>query len=780
MVARSLRTGRNRGSLRVRGRQVNRNSYTDTNRRQRLSADILLGTDPAFAGQSLQGVYSGTNPQITDELPDVVSVLEGLIVNQTFDDAEEIPRAVYETHVANPVTLNIEVALPADGVVSGIVFELGRAAGGIAVWFDSSNNLHAGVGTAADNVVLTRTSTDLESLRGSEIKITIAYRPSDSRLIMWVNDAGVDEDVRPTPGGVWADDSGGSGGVGQKFGGIASFALDQSLTTTTNQLTMFFNQLPTVFPSLAPINNQPAQNLQAPALLVTDDGFGLTWEVGTVSPTDTRTGQQVFIDGAPQAVGADDVSATIAGLDPFVSYNVFIRALYTTGAPEDSAAIDVVTQQAAAIAASSLSASAITQTSAQIDWTLAVPPTAETIVDQFLVIDGNQTAGLGAVATSSVASGLVADTAHSIVVRTSFSGGGTIDSTALAVQTLANVPAVAASSLVASAITETGFTISWTLGSPPTGAAITGQAVFLDGVPQPPPESASATSRVLTGLTAGTTYAVTVLTSFDDSSSILSSAVNVDTTSASNPWETFVAGLSAERVFTFDALVNTDEIEDTGSVGSDLEPQSGDTVQALVGSILPGAPAGSQAGNFASAGNALVDKQTGHVDFVHKTGTFAIMFTMQTAAFVSFAMQSILDNVNKTEAGSEAGFNLAFTPGAAATGQFEFVITNNGGFNTWFARFPNVFAAALTPALFIINGDGSDAKLYRDGVEIAASSSFFSTLPTEDSLLPLGIGANGGDGGNDLVDSVLDELVILDRSMTPQEIADAQTNGFPA
>jgi alpha-tubulin suppressor-like RCC1 family protein/chitodextrinase len=148
--------------------------------------------------------------------------------------------------------------------------------------------------------------------------------------------------------------------------------------------------------------------------------------------------------------------------------------------------------------------SAITATGFTMSWTASTDNVAVTAYEVFL---GGVSQGTVAT-TSKVFSGLAANTTYSVTVRARDAAGNfSAQSAARTVTTLTNdtTPPTIPTGLVASAVTASTFTVSW---SPSTdNVGVTGYEVFLGGVSQ---GTVTTTTKTFSGLQPSTVYSVTV------------------------------------------------------------------------------------------------------------------------------------------------------------------------------------------------------------------------------------------------------------------------------
>jgi chitodextrinase len=148
--------------------------------------------------------------------------------------------------------------------------------------------------------------------------------------------------------------------------------------------------------------------------------------------------------------------------------------------------------------------------------------------------------------TSTSFTGLTASTTYTVEVAAGDAAGNwSAYSTALSVTTGSSADTTAPSvptGLASSAITQTGFTFSWSAST--DNVAVTGYDVTINGGA---PIAKTTTSHAFTGLTAGTTYSVTVRAKdAAGNASAYATALSV-TTSAATPTNASIYGSSAPQ-----------------------------------------------------------------------------------------------------------------------------------------------------------------------------------------------------------------------------------------
>ena len=227
------------------------------------------------------------------------------------------------------------------------------------------------------------------------------------------------------------------------------------------------------------------------------------------------------LDPVSQAeINRNNASYTFQGnRNPFIDKPEYV-ALIWGGTSTDTTAPTVPTN---------LTASSITTTSATVSWTAS---TDNIGVTGYKVFRNGTQVGTST-STSYNLTGLTAGTTYSITAQAyDAAGNSSASSTALSLTTTNNTADTTApsipSGLTSSSITQTSATVSWTASTDNVG--VTGYKIFRNGTQV---GTSTSTSYGLTGLTAGTTYSITVQ-AYDaaGNSSASSTALSLTTTAA--------------------------------------------------------------------------------------------------------------------------------------------------------------------------------------------------------------------------------------------------------
>jgi chitodextrinase len=247
----------------------------------------------------------------------------------------------------------------------------------------------------------------------------------------------------------------------------------------------------------------PAVPTALVASLVTGSSFTLRW---TAPKDNVRTAlYEVFRDGVSLGT-TTATSRVLTGLFPETEYAMSVRAADAAGNwSAQSLPLPVTTTAdfTAPSAPGTPVASAITVTGFTLSWTASTDGVGVTLYEVF---QDNVSVGTTAARTLNL-SGLTPNTTYALKVRASDAAGNwSAPSAVRSVKTLADsaAPTVPAA-LVASAITNTSVTLTWTASTDNVG--VTAYEVFRGTVSQ---GTTDATTMVVNGLTPATAYTLRV------------------------------------------------------------------------------------------------------------------------------------------------------------------------------------------------------------------------------------------------------------------------------
>jgi chitodextrinase len=238
---------------------------------------------------------------------------------------------------------------------------------------------------------------------------------------------------------------------------------------------------------------------------ITTTSFTLSWTASTDNVG--VTGYEVFQNGLSLGTSAT-TSRSITNLTSGTPYAMTVRARDAAGNwSAQSAALNVTTAmgdtQAPSVPAN-LAASAITSTSFTLTWSASSDNVG---VTGYEIFRNGVSAGIVA-GTSNAISGLVQSTTYAMTVRARDAAGNWSSQSAPLNVTTATIDTQAPSvptNIAPSNITMTSFTLSWTASIDNVG--VTGYEVFQNGASL---GTSATTSRSITNVTPGTTYAMTV------------------------------------------------------------------------------------------------------------------------------------------------------------------------------------------------------------------------------------------------------------------------------
>ena len=281
------------------------------------------------------------------------------------------------------------------------------------------------------------------------------------------------------------------------------------------------------------------------------------------------TGYDVFQNGT-KITTVTDTTASVSGLTSATSYNFAVKAKDAAGnlSALSNTVVVLTLDVIAPTVPSGLVASSIIQTGFVVKWNKSTDNVGVSGYDVFQ--NGTKVNAAAVTDTTYTFAALTPATAYSITVKAKDAAGNTsAASTALSVTTLTppdtQAPTVP-TGLVASAITQTGFTLKWNKSS--DNVAVTGYDVFLNGT-KANSGAVTDTTYLFTGLTAATPYALTV-TAKDAAGNIsaASVALSVTTLTPDTQAPTVPAGLIASNItagsFTLKWKKSADNVGVTG------------------------------------------------------------------------------------------------------------------------------------------------------------------------------------------------------------------------
>ena len=264
---------------------------------------------------------------------------------------------------------------------------------------------------------------------------------------------------------------------------------------------------------------------------ITSTGFTLSWSASTDNVGIYR--YAVYKNSVFYSYSST-TSRNITGLSPATSYTMTVKAQDAAGNISDISTALIVTTPSTTdteipTTPTGLNATAITNTSFTLSWTAS---TDNVGVVSYEVFRGTTSCGTTA-STSLNIIGLTAATTYSMTVKAKDAAGNvSAASTALSVTTLYNPdtqPPTAPTNQASSSITQTGFTLTWTASTDNVG--VVSYEVFRGTTSC---GTTASTSFNITGLTAATTYSMTVKAK-DAAGNVSAASTVLSVTTLNNP-----------------------------------------------------------------------------------------------------------------------------------------------------------------------------------------------------------------------------------------------------
>ncbi len=235
---------------------------------------------------------------------------------------------------------------------------------------------------------------------------------------------------------------------------------------------------------------------------VTQTVISVAW--GASTDDYTLAGYGVYLDGVKQGADQAGLTASFTGLTPGTAYTVGVDAVDTAGNRSALATLGVTTlplDSTPPSVPSGLTVTGLGPYGATLSWTASTDNIGVVGYGVYLdgVKQGADQAGLSKVFT------LAPSTAYTLGVDAVDAAGNRSALATTSVTTPADVPPTAPTNLHTTSVARTTVGIAW---DPATDdVAVTGYSVYLDGVHK---ADLAGLSYTLTGLTAGTSYTVTV------------------------------------------------------------------------------------------------------------------------------------------------------------------------------------------------------------------------------------------------------------------------------
>ncbi len=196
-----------------------------------------------------------------------------------------------------------------------------------------------------------------------------------------------------------------------------------------------------------------------------------------------------------------------------------------------------------------LTATTTTSSTATLSWTAATVAGGSPVTSYAIYQNRTEVGTVSGTATSYTATGLTALTAYAFTVTAIDSSGASAPTVAVTATTKAAPVPAAPTALAATDITSTSAVLSWAAPATPAGATSSGYTIFDDGKAI---GTSTTNSFTLAGLTASTSYSLTVQADDVTGASAASAALTVTTTAATTPPPNYsnVAAWTATTVYT--------------------------------------------------------------------------------------------------------------------------------------------------------------------------------------------------------------------------------------
>jgi chitodextrinase len=282
-----------------------------------------------------------------------------------------------------------------------------------------------------------------------------------------------------------------------------------------------------------PDTTAPTMNGSITSSSITSTGFTLSW---IAASDDTAvTGYEYSTDAGTTYLDAGNVlTKAVTGLAPSTLYNTRVRAYDAAANKATPLSLAVTTSAAPDVTVptmnGSLTSSSVTSGGFTLNWPAASDNVAVTGYE-YSIDNGSTYSDVGNVLTKAV-TGLTASTLYNTKVRAYDAAGNRATPLSLAVTTSASSDVtlpVLAGSITSSAITLTGFTISWPAGS--DNVAVTGYEYSINGG-STYADAGNVLTKAITGLTQSTAYAVRVR-AYDAAGNRSTPALSASVTTAS-------------------------------------------------------------------------------------------------------------------------------------------------------------------------------------------------------------------------------------------------------
>ena len=314
---------------------------------------------------------------------------------------------------------------------------------------------------------------------------------------------------------------------------------------------------------------------------ITQTSFNLTWSASTDNIG--VTSYEIF-SGTTSMGTTTSTSFDVTGLTAATAYTMSVKAKDAAGNISSASSALIVTTASAvskSIAITSPTSGQIVAPNSNLQISVSLSGTVSSVtywIDSWSWIGNVTTAPFSLDWTASLAAG-----SHVLIARANFSDGTTLDATnitfTIGSPTDTQAP-TAPTALASSAITQTSFNLSWTASTDNVGVA--SYEIFSGTISM---GTTTSTSFGVTGLTAATTYTMTVKAK-DAAGNIssASTALNV-TTSAPAPTKYEAENASLTAVGTASSLSG---FSGTGYVSAETFDAAGDKITFTVNAAVAG------------------------------------------------------------------------------------------------------------------------------------------------------------------------------------------------
>jgi hypothetical protein len=230
----------------------------------------------------------------------------------------------------------------------------------------------------------------------------------------------------------------------------------------------------------------------------------LSWTAPATSTTRPRTGYRVYVDGALRdTIGSSSTGFTVSSLTAGRSYTFSVRP-YNSYSEAWGPTVSATPggQLPAELAALNAKAGS---TTVALSWSSPATSTTQPRTGYRVYVDGVLSATIGSSATSHTVASLTNGRTYRFSVRPYNSAGETTGASVSSTPVAAPVAPVS----ITAAQRDRAFAVSWPAVTSTAAAPVTGYRVLRDGTQV---YQGTATSFSMTGLTAGQTYSVSVVT----------------------------------------------------------------------------------------------------------------------------------------------------------------------------------------------------------------------------------------------------------------------------